>query len=646
MLPHYFMPIVDNGGLHVLMVGRKQSKAVQRSVFVSPSGSVKFEVHGKEYRGNEVLRGVPIEKPLSNENLGYFCDRIVKIVSNLRMLEICAGMNKEEFKEAWPVTAGGFIDNDTFKECRYIETFRSKKCSLLVEAKRWRCKDCIKLQPYLKRKLEALKTEEPHQNTNTRFLSDKQKNARLAQKQKTIKHQSLIIDRLQARMKQLIAQEGVKVEESLYKDLTEVLQSGDLSPVQSLFLQQQLKAINCKKSCGMRWHPTLIRLALSIYLKSPSAYNELQKVFEPEIATKVMAFMVRGVSSKVKDVIASYPVLNPSPKQIYLWTWDVIGALERSGIRVIALICDGAPTNRSFIKLHQPITEVHSGVILDTVNKHAPHRPLFFFSDVPHLIKTIRNALYNSRLKKKGTRFLKKNGEPLTSELVEFLSRTNDWFDLLNGAFSSQGVRTNNRRLDPYTQKDIDDFENNVPSSRFKELYGYLDYLTEWREEVAMKKQQAAEMSMMSDLGVEALDGESSFHALEESRHEGEVEGSKNLLPHQTQLGIEMSTRAFMGTVTYLIKHGVTFINARVFQQDPLEQNFGKQRMAGGGSNNPNVAQYFFKQRNISTIGQLAAAKRKSAGNTEVVDEGTDNGINAEPLLKRECKRNFHLGQQ
>ena len=83
---------------------------------------------------------------------------------------------------------------------------------------------------------------------------------------------------------------------------------------------------------------------------------------------------------------------------MYCWTWDVIGALERSGIRVVAIICDGAPSNRAFIKLHKPVTVLPSGVVFETVNKCDPERLIWFFSDVPHLLKTIRNAFFNSRL--------------------------------------------------------------------------------------------------------------------------------------------------------------------------------------------------------------------------------------------------------
>jgi len=68
-------------------------------------------------------------------------------------------------------------------------------------------------------------------------------------------------------------EEGVKVNSDLSDDLTNILQGANLNETQSLFLQQQIKANQCKRSCGMRWHPTLIRFALSIYL--PGAYKQL-----------------------------------------------------------------------------------------------------------------------------------------------------------------------------------------------------------------------------------------------------------------------------------------------------------------------------------------------------------------------------------
>ncbi|KAK3925947.1 Transposable element P transposase [Frankliniella fusca] len=599
-------------------------------------------------------------------------------------------------------------------------------------------------------------------------------------------------------MADLIAKEGVFISDDLSSDLSSLLGNANLSGAQSLFLQQQIKAANCKKKCGMRWHPALIRLGLKIHLKSPAAYRALQesgfdklptsrtlfdyshaskieygvdssvvkkfskrveeekkekkhpqfhvliadeihisknlviqkstgeligfkdldsvdkeiaqldlfledddKQYEPEIASKILSFMVKGCSSKLKDVVASFPVCSPSPKQLYAWTWEVIGALEKSGIKVIVFTCDGASTNRAFIKLHQPVTTDFPGLIFDTVNKYAPERILYFMSDVPHLLKTTRNGLYNSRLKGKGARCLQKNKEPMvwdtiinlylmnkdrnirksfklspqnvfpdsfskmkvalaaqvlsrtvandiagqgwpkTSEIVEFIRKTTDWFDLLNGAFSTQGQKKNNPRLNAYTLRDLQDFENNVEGNRFQELLDYLKYHNEWQEEVR-KLKEIQSTSLMSELGVQPLEAidDGSFHALAESMVEDceKEDFSKHLLPKQTILGINMSTQSFIKAVTFLLSNGAPFVNARTFCQDILEQNFGKQRMAGGGSSNPNVAQYFQRQRGISIVGQLGSSKKRGF-NTEVLDEEAD--LNDKPLPKRQFKRDL-----
>ncbi|KAK3911434.1 LOW QUALITY PROTEIN: Zinc metalloprotease [Frankliniella fusca] len=143
MLPYYFTSVVDNRGIHVLMVGRRESKAVKRELFVSSGGDVRIEVHGQEYATHSVLQDVMEQKPLLNEqDIGYFVDRIVQIVTNLRLLEVCAGMDKTEFKN---YTSNGVVEGDLFKECRYRETFRSKTCSLLVPTRYWRCIECSKL---------------------------------------------------------------------------------------------------------------------------------------------------------------------------------------------------------------------------------------------------------------------------------------------------------------------------------------------------------------------------------------------------------------------------------------------------------------------------------------------------------------------
>jgi hypothetical protein len=64
-----------------------------------------------------------------------------------------------------------------------------------------------------------------------------------------------------------------------------------------------------------------------------------------------------------------------------------------------------------------------SDVTFDTVNLFAPERNIYFLSDPPHLIKTIRNGLHNSGKHK--SRNLKKNGESLTWKTIVRLYKHN-----------------------------------------------------------------------------------------------------------------------------------------------------------------------------------------------------------------------------
>lgn len=50
---------------------------------------------------------------------------------------------------------------------------------------------------------------------------------------------------------------------------------------------------------------------------------------------------------------------------------------------------DGASVNRHLVKIH----DTSAGVLFKVPNLHASDgRDLFFFSDPPHLIKTVRNC--------------------------------------------------------------------------------------------------------------------------------------------------------------------------------------------------------------------------------------------------------------
>ncbi|XP_052130258.1 uncharacterized protein LOC113209909 [Frankliniella occidentalis] len=128
----------------------------------------------------------------------------------------------------------------------------------------------------------------------------------------------------------------------------------------------------------------------------------------PPLAKTMMTYMVKGTSSGIKNVVAAYSCAGTTKEDLYRHSWEVVEKCECSGIKIIAIVCDGSGLNRAFIDMNPPKTTQH-GVTFDTVNPYDPSRSIFFISDVPHLVKTVRNCFSNSGYKK--GRKLFKNGE-------------------------------------------------------------------------------------------------------------------------------------------------------------------------------------------------------------------------------------------
>ena len=377
------------------------------------------------------------------------------------------------------------------------------------------------------------------------------------------------------------------------------------------------------------------------------------------LASKILAYMVKGLTSHVKCVIASYPCKDMDKTMLFSRTWEVIAQCEGAGVPILSLVCDGSPTNRSFFKLHTPINPRASGIVYDTINIYAPdNRPLFLIADVAHLLKTIRNCLHKSR-ENEGSQYrhMEINGQKLlwkyivrlyytyrgnslrqcfklnaqnvfpnsystmrvkyaaevlsqtvanalkilnwpgTEELINFIEKINKFFDILNGAHSSQTKKKLNDDLAPYTD---------IKDARFEWLQKefWNDYLESWRienEELDMEPKERA----------------------------------KTILSYQTLQGIETTIWGFTGAVKYLLQKGARFVMARAFSQDPLEQHFSQQREKGGGNTNPNVQMFQRNQVNIAIAGQLKTRRRKA----NIEDDLTPSDVSAEPLPKRQRKQ-------
>ena len=115
------------------------------------------------------------------------------------------------------------------------------------------------------------------------------------------------------------------------------------------------------------------------------------------IAKHMLVFMVRGLFISLKFPYAQHPTSDLTADSLFPLAWDVIRHLESAGFKVVSLTADKGSCNPKFFRLHRQASSVISDVVYKVPNPYSSDgRCIYFISDVPHLIKTVRNAWSNS----------------------------------------------------------------------------------------------------------------------------------------------------------------------------------------------------------------------------------------------------------
>ncbi|PIK35626.1 hypothetical protein BSL78_27545 [Apostichopus japonicus] len=112
------------------------------------------------------------------------------------------------------------------------------------------------------------------------------------------------------------------------------------------------------------------------------------------LASHVLVLMVRSIFGTIKAPIAYFATCELKGHDLFPIVWQCIRHLELFSIRVRAIIADGASPNRKFFKLHETVTD--DGLTYYTQNPFRERERIYFFCDVPHLLKTTRNNWENS----------------------------------------------------------------------------------------------------------------------------------------------------------------------------------------------------------------------------------------------------------
>lgn len=112
------------------------------------------------------------------------------------------------------------------------------------------------------------------------------------------------------------------------------------------------------------------------------------------VASHMLVFMVRGIFTSLEFPYAQFPTTGITADSLFPLVWEAVYNLESCGFKVVAFACDGATPNRKFFAMHGG----NKKLIYKTTNIYSddPKDEIYFFSDVPHLLKTTRNCWSNS----------------------------------------------------------------------------------------------------------------------------------------------------------------------------------------------------------------------------------------------------------
>ncbi|XP_070540318.1 uncharacterized protein [Ptychodera flava] len=196
---------------------------------------------------------------------------LLSLVSNAKM---CPGFDSAEItkngmKEVWKISG------------REVTRLRHKKCKLFCSkaSVSLTCSKCMELNRVVNRnrKRRSCSTSDIQKRKRLKTMDRDELIESLKEKQRLQKN----AEAREKLLRKKIEEEMLEFDDADSDDFTEMFKLIDkkkLGEDMKILFEEQRKALQQKTSKANRWHPRIIQLALSIYARSPHAYDELSKV--------------------------------------------------------------------------------------------------------------------------------------------------------------------------------------------------------------------------------------------------------------------------------------------------------------------------------------------------------------------------------
>jgi hypothetical protein len=354
-----------------------------------------------------------------------------------------------------------------------------------------------------------------------------------------------------------------------------------------------------------------------------NAQHDLSQFDGRQVATHALVFYVVGVNSNIKISLGFFGTRTATAQELFPLFWAAVAVVEQAGLMVVVSTSDKAPANQRLYQLHGAPGEIcHK-----TRNLFALDRWIYFISDPPHLVKTVRNNLASSAEASK-TRILWKDGQQLLWRHIADMYYDDAGRNLARTKLTLQHVH-----LTPHSLMNVR-LAAQVLSCRVGSVlreYGapdrqetatfvllmdrFFDCLNSRHLEEADRKRKpdlrpytSTEDERFTFLQDEFLKYFDDWQQSVENRpgHFSKSDRAKMMLSHQTYKGLVMTVRAFIEVTKFLLANNVSYVLANKFCQDPIEEHFGRHRTMGRTADNPNLLQFAYQEQTIRLQRQLA----------------------------------------
>ena len=367
-----------------------------------------------------------------------------------------------------------------------------------------------------------------------------------------------------------------------------------------------------------------------------------------ELASHVLVFLVKSIVNPLSFSIATFATTGIKSFQLMPIFWKAVCYLEHINLKVVAATADGASPNRRFFKMHKSLAG-NSGreVIYRAKNIYAKdNRFIYFFADVPHLIKTARNCLSNSG-SGRATRYMWNSGfyilwshitqlyhEDLESGLKLVPKLTNDHISLT--PYSVMRVRLAAQILSETVGKVLKQFgppEADGTAQFCIMMDKFFDCLNVKNtvEHTLKRKPFLKPYESVNDIRFAWLDDFLSYFTLwkesiEERNDRPYTANAKAnmFISWQTYEGLQVTVYSFQELVKFLLQNGVPYVLSERFCQDDLENYFGRQRAIGSRRDNPSVRDVTYNDNTIKSqfsVRPIAGNVRGPGSKFNIIDD-------------------------